>query len=75
MVTGTRFTLAKVTFNLFLCKIQSTVNVRIPNMSRDETTRVVSPGQNNPWGNPGKQDNFSSYKRFGSPNRDSLYKL
>jgi len=22
-------------------------------------------------GNPGKRDNFSSYKRFGSPNRDT----
>ena len=76
MVSGTRdnppprATLAEVTFSLFLSKIQPAVYIRIANSSRGETTRVGELSHLGRQGNPGKRDNFSTYKRFGSPDRD-----
>ena len=55
-------TLNKATFSLLLRKIQPIAYIRIANPSRE--ARLIS-------GNPGKRDNFSSNKRFGSPNRDN----
>ena len=46
--------------------------MNVPELSRGArqlgwTSCLTSPGRP---GNPGRRDNFSSYKHFGSPNRD-----
>ena len=67
--------LAEVYFNLFLCKVQPTVRIRIANSSvsgrgEGKTTRVDELSRLGRQGNLGNRDNFSSNKRFGSPNRN-----
>ena len=63
-----RATLAEVTFSLLLSKLQPTVYIRIANSSRGARQLGLASCLTSP-GNPGKRDNFSTYKRF--PNRDN----
>ena len=69
-----RATLAEVTITLFLSKIQPTVYIRIANSSQGArqlvwTSCLTSAGRVT----LAKQDNFSTYKCFGSPNRDNSW--
>ena len=40
-------------------------------VSGGETTRLGELSRLGRWGNPGRRDNFFSYKHFGSPTRDN----
>ena len=67
-----RVTLAEVTFSLLPCKINQpfTLGTRTRLGGRDNSgERVVSPRPARVT--RGERDNFSSYKCFGSPTRDS----
>ena len=63
-----RVFLAKVTFGLFLCKFNQLFTFGSQTHLGGETTQVGKFSRLGREGNPGRQDNFSSYKHFGLPN-------